>query len=115
MYRLKQIDRDGKFEYSKEVEITAAGAPAVFVLSQNYPNPFNPTTNISFSVPSTGHATLKILNMLGQEVATLFAGEALAGIFNEVQFNASGCASGIYFSQLEYNGKVHTAKMTLIK
>ena len=114
LYRLKQIDRDGKFEYSKEVEATAS-APTVFGLSQNFPNPFNPTTNISFTVPSTGRATLKIFNTLGQEVATLFNGEAQAGIFNQVQFNASGFASGMYFSRLEYNGKVQMTKMTLIK
>ncbi len=115
VYRLKQIDRDGKFEYSKEVEVAAVAAPAVFSLSQNYPNPFNPTTNISFTVPSTGRATLKILNILGQEVATLFNGEAQAGIVNQVQFNASGCASGMYFSRLEQNGKTQMTKMSLLK
>jgi photosystem II stability/assembly factor-like uncharacterized protein len=114
-YRLKQIDRDGKFEYSKEVEVMAGGAPAVFALSQNYPNPFNPTTTITFAVPVTGRATLKILNTLGQDIATLFNREARSGIFNQVQFNASGLASGMYFSRLEYNGKIQMTKMTLIK
>jgi hypothetical protein len=114
-YRLKQIDRDGKFEYSKEVEVTAVAAPTVFALSQNYPNPFNPSTNISFTVPITGRATLKILNILGEEVATLFDDEAQTGKFNKVQFNASGLASGMYFSRLEQNGKVQMTKMTLIK
>ncbi len=114
-YRLKQIDRDGMFEYSKAVEVMSASVPAVFALSQNYPNPFNPTTNISFTVPSTGRATLKILNILGQEVATLFDGEAQIGIFNQVQFNASGYASGMYFSRLEQNGKAQMTKMTLLK
>ncbi len=114
-YRLKQIDRDGKFEYSKEVEVVTAVAPTVFALSQNYPNPFNPTTNISFTVPSTGRATLKILNILGQEVATLFNGEAQAGIVNQVQFNATGLSSGVYFSRLEYNGKAQMTKMSLLK
>ncbi len=114
-YRLKQIDRDGKFEYSKEVELTEVAAPTVFALSQNYPNPFNPTTNIAFTVPSTGRATLKILNILGQEVATLFNGEAQAGIVNQVQFNATGLASGMYFSRLEQNGKAQMTKMSLLK
>jgi hypothetical protein len=115
LYRLKQIDRDGKFEYSKEIEATAVGTPNVLALSQNYPNPFNPTTNISFTVPSSGHATLKVINILGQEVATLFSGEAHAGINNTVQFNASGLASGLYFSRLEYNGTVQIKKMQLLK
>jgi len=115
VYRLKQIDRDGKFEYSEVVAVTAVAAPTAFTLLQNYPNPFNPTTNISFTVPSNAHATLKILNILGQEVATLFNGEAQSGIFNQVQFNASGMASGMFFSRLEQNGKVQMSKMTLIK
>ncbi|HLP14697.1 MAG TPA: T9SS type A sorting domain-containing protein [Bacteroidota bacterium] len=114
-YRLKQIDRDGNFEFSKEVEVTTAGAPMMFALSQNYPNPFNPTTTISFTVPVSGRATLKILNILGQEVATLFDGEAQSGIFNQVRFNASGFASGIYFSRLEYDGNVQLRHMTLVK
>jgi hypothetical protein len=89
--------------------------PGHFSLDQNYPNPFNPTTNISFSVPSTGRATLRVLNILGQEIALLFNGEALAGATKDVQFNASGLASGIYFARLEYNGLVQMKKMTLLK
>ncbi len=115
VYRLKQIDRDGKFEYSKEVEATVVAVPTIVALSQNYPNPFNPTTNISFTVPTSGHATLKILNILGQEIATLFNGEAQAGVSNQVQFNASDLASGMYFSRLDYNGNVRMTKMTLVK
>ncbi len=115
VYRLKQIDRDGTCEYSHEVEVTAAAAPAEFVLMQNYPNPFNPTTNIMFTVPADGHATLKIFNTIGQEVATLFNGEAVAGTYHQVHFNASGLASGVYFSRLEYNGKVQLKKLILQK
>jgi hypothetical protein len=113
-YRLKQIDRDGRFTYSKEIEASIS-APAVFALSQNYPNPFNPSTDISFTVPSDGLVTLKIYNAIGQEVATLFSGEAKAGTYNQVQFNASGLASGLYFSRLEYDGKMQSKKMTLLK
>ncbi len=87
----------------------------MFALSQNYPNPFNPSTTILFTVPSTGHATLKVLNTLGQDVATLFNGEAQAGIVNQVQFNASGLASGMYFSRLEQNGRTQMTKMSLLK
>jgi sugar lactone lactonase YvrE len=114
-YRLKQIDRDGKFAYSKEVEATPAGAPAEFAQLQNYPNPFNPSTTISFTVPSNGPATLKIFNAIGQEVATLFTGEVQAGMYNHVRFNASNLPSGMYFSRLEYNGKTQLKKMELIK
>lgn len=89
--------------------------PQGFTLSQNYPNPFNPTTNIEFTVPSNGRATLKIFNAIGQEVATLFNGEAEAGKYNMVQFNASGFATGLYFSRLEFGGKVQLKKMLLVK
>jgi hypothetical protein len=113
-YRLKQIDRDGRFEYSNSVEVTIA-TPMVFALEQNYPNPFNPATNITFTIPANGHATLKVFNTIGQEVATLFHGEAQAGIYNQVQFNASGFTSGLYFSRLEYDGKVQMKRMALLK
>jgi hypothetical protein len=113
-YRLKQIDRDGRFEHSNSVDVTIA-VPIVFALEQNYPNPFNPATNITFTVPANGHATLKVFNTIGQEVATLFNGEAQAGIYNRVQFNASGFTSGLYFSRLEYDGKVQMKRMTLLK
>ena len=114
-YRLKQIDHNGAFVYSQEVEVAVGVAPSVFALAQNYPNPFNPTTSIQFTVPSDGRATLKIYNTLGQEVATLFNGEASAGTFHQVQFNASNLASGVYFSRLEFDGKTQMKKLLLLK
>jgi Secretion system C-terminal sorting domain len=98
-----------------DVKASGAGVPSDFHLSQNFPNPFNPATKILFSVPLTGKATLKILNVLGQEVATLFAGIAEAGVGHQVRFNASGLASGIYFSRLEFDGNVQLKKMSLLK
>jgi hypothetical protein len=89
--------------------------PAVFSLEQNYPNPFNPSTMIQFTVPSTGRAALKVFNVLGQEVATLFDGEASAGVSHQVEFNASSLASGIYFSRLEFDGKTEMKKMMMVK
>ncbi|MDD8018084.1 MAG: ice-binding family protein [Bacteroidota bacterium] len=89
--------------------------PKEFNLLQNFPNPFNPTTNIQFTVPSTGNATLKVFNTIGQEVVTLFNGVAEAGKYNQVQFNASNLATGIYFSRLEFGGAVQLKKMMLVK
>jgi len=89
--------------------------PAVFALSQNYPNPFNPATEIQFTVPSNGRAVLKVFNVLGQEVATLFDGEAAVGMVHQAQFNAANLASGVYFSRLEFGGKVEMRKMLLLK
>jgi hypothetical protein len=70
---------------------------------------------IEFTVPSNGRATLKIVNPLGQEVATLFNGEVKAGRYNHVQFNTSGLANGLYLSKLKFNGKAKMMKMLLVK
>jgi hypothetical protein len=80
-----------------------------FSLFQNYRN-----QSIEFTVPSNGRATLRILNTLGQEVATLFNGEAQAGKYNQVQFSTSGLARGSYFSRLECNGRVELRKVQLV-
>ena len=92
------------------VENGLAPASQKFALFQNYRN-----QSIEFIVPSNGRTTLRILNTAGQEVATLFNGEAEAGKYNQVQFNTSGLAKGLYFSKLESNGKVNLKKMPLVK
>jgi hypothetical protein len=70
--------------------------PAEFALSQNYPNPFNPTTTIQFDLPEQSMVTLKIYNMLGQEVATLLNREEIAAGTEELEFDASSLSSGVY-------------------
>lgn len=90
--------------------------PAIFMLSQNYPNPFNPTTKISFSVHKTEYTTFKIYNILGQEVATLFADIAEVGRKYVVEFSAGGgLSSGIYFYTLKNNLKTETKKLLLTR
>ncbi len=113
-YRLKQIDRNGKIEYSKHVQVEIA-VPQQLSLSQNYPNPFNPSTSIGFTLPQNGHASLKIYNAIGQEVATLFDGEAEAGKFHQIRFDAWQLPSGLYFSRLQFGGSSMTKKMMLLK
>jgi hypothetical protein len=88
-------------------------------LEQNYPNPFNPSTKIKFSIPSNiesrmSKITLKVYDVLGNEVATLVNEEKPAGTY-EVEFKASSLASGIYFYQLKANDFVSTKKMILLK
>jgi hypothetical protein len=88
--------------------------PVRYALSQNYPNPFNPSTLIEFALPHAGYVTLSVHNILGQEVATLIAGEHTAGAF-KVTWDASGLPSGVYFYRLTAGGYVQTMKMVLMK
>jgi hypothetical protein len=85
-----------------------------FYLDQNYPNPFNPSTTINFSVPSSEFVTLKVFDVLGNEVATLVNEEKPVGSY-EVNFNASNLASGIYFYTLQAGKFTETKKLILLK
>lgn len=115
LYRLKQIDRDGKFEYSNEVEVVISHLPQKFALMQNYPNPFNPATTISFTVPSVERATLKVYDLTGREVGTLFNEVANPGQTYHVVFNGKGLVSGIYIYVLQTPTFREVKKMQLIK
>ena len=112
-YRLKQIDNDGKFEYSKTIEIDVNNENK-FELSRNYPNPFNPVTTIQFRLPQTGLVKLTLFNILGQEVRTL-VNEFMEAGMHSVNFNASELNSGIYIYKLESGSFNQTKKMTIIK
>ncbi|MFA6469873.1 MAG: LamG-like jellyroll fold domain-containing protein [Bacteroidota bacterium] len=113
-YRLKQIDRDGKFEYSKAVDVTIASAPKEFALEQNYPNPFNPSTMISYQLPVISHVSLKVYDAIGREVAVLVNGVKEGGKYS-VEFNASELSSGMYFYILRAKGFSQTKKLLLVK
>ncbi len=84
-------------------------------LLQNYPNPFNPTTTMEFTVPEDGRVSLKIYNMIGQLVATLFDGDVKAGYTQKTIFDASQLSSGVYFSRLQFNDKSLMQKIVLMK
>ncbi len=88
--------------------------PEGFTLSQNFPNPFNPTTTIRFSVHAAGNVKIKVLNMLGQEMATAFEGFVEPGV-QTVSFNAKDLPSGQYMYRLESNGYTLARIMTLMK
>jgi hypothetical protein len=88
--------------------------PRIANLHQNYPNPFNPTTTISWQSPVGSHQSLKVFDMLGNEVATLIDEYREAGKY-EVKFNAEGLSSGIYFYKLQSGYFVETKKMILLR
>jgi hypothetical protein len=112
-YRLKQIDFDGTVSYSNTIEVDISG-PKEFALYQNYPNPFNPSTTIKFALPVRTNLTINVYNTLGEKISEIFKGEMESG-YNEVQFNASGLSSGIYFYKIESESFNSTKKMILMK
>jgi hypothetical protein len=120
-YRLKQIDNNGLVNYFGPIILNPNGAednpsvPAVFALNQNYPNPFNPSTKITFTLAKSGYTTLKVYNVLGNEVKTLFNGQAEAGRLYIVHFDGTGLASGLYFYKLQNDNKSDTKKNILLK
>jgi len=113
LYRLKQIDLDGSFNYSNEVEVEIKSVTS-FNLEQNYPNPFNPGTIISWQSPINGYQTLKVYDVLGNEVATLVDEYREAGSY-QYEFNARDLSSGIYFYKLQIGDFVQTKKMILMQ
>jgi photosystem II stability/assembly factor-like uncharacterized protein len=88
--------------------------PTAFLLSQNYPNPFNPSTKIKYSVPQLSQVQIKIYDMLGNEIETLFNEEKVVGIY-EIVWNAASLPSGVYFYQLRAGSFIETKKMILMK
>jgi len=102
------------------VELTSGGnIPNGINLEQNYPNPFNPTTTVKYSIPVLSFVTLKVFDVLGNEIVTLVSEEKSAGSY-EVEFSAKGGSassllSGVYFYQLKAGSFLQTKKMILLK
>jgi len=105
--RPANITVTGKPVYSGEV-------PGKFELMQNYPNPFNPSTFIMFTVPKDDYVSLKIYDMLGNEIKTLVDGNHKAGSYN-IYFDGEGLASGVYFYKLTAGDFTDSKKMMLVK
>ncbi len=112
-YRLKQINFDGSFEYLNAIAVDL-GSPVGYLLKQNYPNPFNPKTIITYQIPVEGFVTLKLYDVLGNEVSTLINEKKLAGTY-KVELDGSKLSSGIYFYKITSGNFVAVKKMSYLK
>jgi hypothetical protein len=118
VYKLKQLDYNGNFEYHNLANSVEIGTPKKFEVSQNYPNPFNPTTKVDFDLPYDSKVSIKLYDINGREVMTLVNDQRPSGYYT-VQINGDRLPSGMYFYRLiaEANGEkfLVTKKMLLIK
>ena len=124
LYRLKQIDTDGSFEYYNETVsvnadnitgVESDNLPGEFSLAQNYPNPFNPVTQIRFALAEKSNVILSVYNTLGEQVAELINSEYSPGEY-EVEFNAENLPSGMYIYRLQAGDNYNAVrKMALVK
>jgi hypothetical protein len=119
IYRLKQIDNTGSYNYSKEIKIKAV--PAGYNLYQNYPNPFNPSTTIKFNLPQTGEVKIEVFDITGKKLSTIINQSMNAG-FHSVIFNTEDLSnkgrsfsSGTYIYRLTAPGFSSARKMILLK
>lgn len=113
-YRIKQIDYNGTYEYFELENTIEISPPNDFALLQNYPNPFNPATTIKFVIPEKTNVTLTVFNSIGEETTALINEEKAAGSY-DVNFNAEGYTSGIYYYRLQAGAFVETKKMILLR
>jgi subtilisin family serine protease len=124
-YRIKAVDAAGlKSPFTDSVGVNFGNAfkliiegretPSELTLEQNYPNPFNPSTTIDFVIPSDGRVSLKVFNVLGQEVNTLIDENKSQGR-HSMKLDATGLPSGLYFYRLQHNGNTLNGKMLLAK
>jgi hypothetical protein len=113
LYRLKQIDNNGKYSYSSIVTANI-GIPAIYELKQNFPNPFNPSTKIVYKLPINGNISLIVYDVMGRAVVTLVNENKNSGSY-EVDFNGSGLSTGVYFCKMSSRNFVNSIKMLFIK
>jgi len=111
-YRLKQIDTDGKYEYSNEIEVEIV--PTKCTLYQNYPNPFNPKTTIKYQLLQESKVSIKVYDMLGAEVMELLDDKKEPGVY-EVELNAESLTSGTYIYRIVAGNFLETKKMVLLR
>ncbi len=119
-YRLKQIDYDGRFSYSDEIEVILGEVPEKYSINQNYPNPFNPSTKVSFSLPEENEVVIRVFNTMGELVKEFNRGILPHGWFDQ-DIKMVDSPSGVYFCQVFCTNTVSgrtkslTSKMVLMK
>jgi hypothetical protein len=119
-YRLRQVDNDGLLNYSSPISVTISTLgvdeqlPLTYKLEQNYPNPFNPVTTIKYSLPSKSFVSLKVYNLLGNEVATLVNSYQDEG-YKNVKFDGSNLSSGIYIYKIKAGNYSEVKRMLLVR
>ncbi len=119
LYRLKQVDLDGTFRIYGPLEVNAAGI-SEYSIAQNYPNPFNPATKIKYQIAGSGSdhngvpVRITVFDVLGNEITTLVNENKTAGSY-EVDFNASGISSGVYYYTMKAGDFIQSRKMIILK
>ncbi|HEY6907649.1 MAG TPA: T9SS type A sorting domain-containing protein, partial [Ignavibacteriaceae bacterium] len=111
-YRLKQIDFDGSYKYSKEIEIRL-DIPNKFTLEQNYPNPFNPETNISFTIPEVTNVSIKLYDITGREIKVLVNEKKQPGYYT-IKLRGDKLSSGVYFYRLTTSSGFYAIKKLML-
>lgn len=119
-YRLRQVDLDGSQRFTDPIQVNIVTGvtettPATFRLYQNYPNPFNPSTEIRFSVGTHGHTSLRVFDLLGREVATLFDGPAEPGRTYSTKLNGESLSSGVYVYKLSSGSQSDMKRLVLVR
>ncbi|MBM2840124.1 MAG: Subtilisin-like serine protease, partial [Bacteroidetes bacterium] len=109
-----QSDYNELLQVLTGVSPSGNGLPTAFELKQNFPNPFNPSTSITFTLPTTGFVSLRILDILGREIAMLVNEMKPLGS-HTVSWDANGFASGVYFYRLSAGAQSQTKKLLLMK
>jgi hypothetical protein len=107
------IEKETGMKLLKQINIVPL-PPVKYELQQNYPNPFNPITIIKYSIPIEGFANLSVYNALGERVTTLVNQVMKAGSY-DINFNAAGIASGVYFYRIEVGDFLSVKKMMVLK
>jgi len=110
---------DDKIAWYENLGVVGVGSisneiPIKFSLRQSYPNPFNPSTIIRFAIPEESFVTIKVFNILGEEITTLINENIIAGNY-EAEFYLTTLPSGIYFYQIQAGSFIETKKMVLMK